>query len=170
MRIEEHAFGDEEDGGIESHPDYVVESWSVTNGLILQTWRVLDARDAHEVEAWADSHFPDQYTIYCELSFSVGDTRRLMWIRVGGFGPDMAHGPTEDYLSNPEKVRRVRDIMGPEYENDPSLAVRYTLEDPTDWSDERILAGAPMPRGWASRLVHRATVAVLGRRSRRRPH
>ncbi|WP_213816579.1 hypothetical protein [Glaciihabitans sp. dw_435] len=118
MRVEEHTFADDEgDGGVESHPTYMVEFWTVKDYLGVETRRVLDARDLREVETWAESQSPDQYTIYCEVSYSAGDARWVTWVRVSGFGPDQP-GSVADHLSDPEKVRRVRAIMGPDYDAD----------------------------------------------------
>ncbi|MFZ4892866.1 hypothetical protein ACL9RL_00290 [Plantibacter sp. Mn2098] len=107
MRIEEpSSFPPESDTIIA--PIYRVDFWSLDPGLVVNTVRVHDARDVHEVENWAKRQRRSQYIIYSEVQATQN---AVIYVRVAGFEPFITDAPVEHFISDPAEVELVRKLI-----------------------------------------------------------
>lgn len=106
-------------------PDYQVDLWDVSNGLEVTSYLVQDAIDAAEVEAWARERGPGRWVLFCVVPVSETETQ---YVRIGGYEAAFTGELVEDWVSNADDVRTVREQLG-EYASlpkAPGSSVRYT--------------------------------------------
>lgn len=128
MRI--HAI-DEYPEGISAQqydrPHYQVDIWDVSNGLEVTSYRAEDAIDAAEVESWAREHGPGRWVLFCIVP--VSDTE-AHYVRIGGYEAAKTGERVEDWVSNPDDARTVREELG-EYASLPKAtwsSARYEMK------------------------------------------